>query len=302
MLIRVLALAALVFWAGAALVLSQIAWFRRSALADRLLPYSPGGMGASPSARPRGVGLRPTVASLAGRWGRRLASTMGVQEDAAVRLARIHSPLDASAFRLHQLGRVGLGAAGGIALAVLVRPPLSVAVLFAVGGPLLAFLLVEQRLAQASERRQRRVFLELPVISEQMAMLLGAGYSLGGAISRTAERGSGACAEDLAVVDGRIRQGLTEVAALREWSAQADVEALTRLVAVLALNREAGDLGRLIAEEARTIRRDVQRQVVEQIERRSQQVWVPVTVATLVPGAVLLAIPFIEALRLFSNA
>ena len=100
---------------------------------------------------------------------------------------------------------------------------------------------------------------------------------------------------------GRIRQGLTEVDALREWATVADVDALDRLVAVLALNREAGDLGRLVADEARSIRRDVQRELIEQIERRAQQVWIPVTVATLVPGVVLLAVPFIEAMRLFST-
>jgi hypothetical protein len=46
----------------------------------------------------------------------------------------------------------------------------------------------------------------------------------------------------------------------------------------------------------------VQRELIEQIERRAQQVWIPVTVATLVPGAVLLAVPFLEALRLFSTS
>ena len=71
---------------------------------------------------------------------------------------------------------------------------------------------------------------------------------------------------------------------------------------MLALNRQAGDLGRLIGEEARSIRRDVHRELVETIERRAQQVWVPVTVATLVPGLIFLAVPFVEALRLFSTA
>ena len=64
---------------------------------------------------------------------------------------------------------------------------------------------------------------------------------------------------------------------------------------------QAGDLGRLIADEARAIRRDVHRELIETIERRGQQVWIPVTVATLVPGVIFLAVPFIEALRLFSN-
>ena len=81
----------------------------------------------------------------------------------------------------------------------------------------------------------------------------------------------------------------------------ADVAALDRLVSVLALNRQAGDLGRLIGDEARAIRRDVHRQLVETIERRGQQVWIPVIVATLVPGVIFLAVPFIDALRQFAN-
>jgi hypothetical protein len=66
----------------------------------------------------------------------------------------------------------------------------------------------------------------------------------------------------------------------------ADVGALHRLVGVLALNRQSGDLGRLIGEEARVIRRDVHRELIETIERRGQQVWIPVTVAALVPGVI----------------
>ncbi|MGH9085051.1 MAG: type II secretion system F family protein, partial [Acidimicrobiales bacterium] len=181
------------------------------------------------------------------------------------------------------------------------RPPLGIAILFLAGTPVLAFLLVERQLIAASDLWKRRLLLELPIVSEQLGMLLGAGYSLGGALNRLGARGAGVCGHDLVAVCGRIRQGLTEVEALREWSDRADVDALDRLVGVLALNSETGDLGRLVAEEARSIRRDVHRELLAEIERRAQQVWIPVTVATLVPGAILLAIPFIEALRLFSS-
>ena len=95
----------------------------------------------------------------------------------------------------------------------------------------------------------------------------------------------------------RTRQGVDETTALREWADLAGVEAVERLVSVLALNREATDLGRLIAEEARTIRRDVQRELIETMEKRGQQVWIPVTVATLVPGVIFIAIPFTQALE-----
>ena len=140
------------------------------------------------------------------------------------------------------------------------------------------------------------------MISEQIGMLLSAGYSLGTALDRVARRGTGACAQDLARVGRRVRQGLSDADALQEWAELADVAAVDRLVGVLSLNRDTGDLGRLIAEEARSIRREVQRQLTAQIERRAQQVWIPVTVATLVPGTIFLAVPFLQAMRLFAGS
>ncbi|MGK2947099.1 MAG: type II secretion system F family protein [Acidimicrobiales bacterium] len=300
---RLLAASAGVLFVGAVLVLSELRWFSRPSLTERLRPYVPGGM----ATRAGGGGalsvasFREVIGPLARALGTRAAASLGVSEDVSLRLRRIHAPLGVTDFRVRQLGWTGAGFALGGLLAVALRLPLPLTLLFVVGGPVLAFLVVEQQLAAASSRRQRQVFLELPVVSEQLGMLLGAGFSLGAALNRLASRGGGACAQDLAEVCGRIRQGLSEVEALREWAALADVDAVHRLVGVLALNREAADLGRLIGEEARGIRREVQRELIEQIERRSQQVWVPVTVATLVPGAMLLAVPFIEALRLFSE-
>jgi Flp pilus assembly protein TadB len=295
-------LVGLALFVGATMLLSQLRWFRRRPLVDRLAPYVPGG----PAVRRRGPVLSAAsfgevVAPLARAVGEAVARVFGVTESLAVRLDRVHSPLDVTAFRLRQAGWAvaGLVAAAVLAAAARLRGP--VALGFVLAGPVLAFLVVEQQLATASARWQRRIFLELPVVAEQLGMLLGAGYSLGAALSRLAARGAGACGRDLVRVTGRIRQGLTEVEALREWAAVADVDALRRLVSVLSLNRQAGDLGRLISDEARSIRRDVHRELVETIERRGQQVWIPVTVAALVPGVIFLAVPFIEALRLFSN-
>jgi hypothetical protein len=102
-------------------------------------------------------------------------------------------------------------------------------------------------------------------------------------------------------VVNRIRQGLSESDALQEWADLAAVDELRRLVGVLALNRQGGDLGRLVAEEARSMRREAHRRDIELIERRAQKVWVPVTVATLVPGVMFMAVPFITALRDFAS-
>jgi Flp pilus assembly protein TadB len=190
--------------------------------------------------------------------------------------------------------------AAGALVAAATRPPAVVALVLLAGAPALAYLWLEQRLSAASASWRRQVARELPVVTEQLAMLLSVGFSLGAALNRLAARGKGSCARDLRHVCGRIRQGLSELEALREWAAVASVPALDRLIPVLSLSRESSDLGRLLSEEARAIRNDAQRELIETIERRSQQVWVPVTVAALLPGVVFMAIPFIEALRLFS--
>lgn len=301
---RVLVPAFAVAWAGVTLLLSQLRWFSRPRLAERLQPYAPTPSDGSGPGLLSVESFRDVLAPLARSAGTRIARLFGVSEELALRLRRIHSPLDVTEFRLRQVGWSTAAFGVGALLVLAVRPPGALAIVV-VGGPALAaFLVLEQQVAAASQERQRRLVLELPVVAEQLAMLTSAGYSLGAALNRIAARGDNAsvAVQDLRQVCARIRHGLTEVDALREWAALMRVDALDRLVPVLALNSEASDLGRLVSAEARAIRRDLHRGLVETMERRGQQVWIPVTVATLVPGVVFMAIPFIEALRVFSGS
>ena len=202
-----------------------------------------------------------------------------------------------TSFRVRQLGS---SLAAAIAAAVLctatgATPPITIAML--IGAPVLAFLVVEQHLATRSAEWQHRLTMELPLVAEQLGMLLSSGYSLGTAMARLAQRTNGLCSHGLAGVTRRVRQGVSEIDALREWSTLADVAALERLVGVLALNHEASDLGGLISAESRSVRRQVQRELIEVIEKRSEQVWIPVTVATLLPGVIFMAVPFIGAMQ-----
>jgi hypothetical protein len=299
---RLVLLCGLAAWAGTTLLLGQLPWFSRPHLTDRLRPYVPTSPDRSTRAGLLSVqSFREIIGPLSQSFGSKLARLFGISEELSVRLQRVHADMDVAAFRVREVGWTAVGFGTGVVVAIAARPPFAAAALLIAGGPALAYLIVEQQLAARSAAWQRRVFLELPVVSEQLAMLLSAGYSLGAALNRVADRGTGACARDLEQVRRRVRQGLTEIEALREWAAVVRVPALDRLIPVLALNREASDLGRLVSEEARAIRRDVHRELIETMERRSQQVWIPVTVATLVPGVIFLTIPFIEALRQFAG-
>jgi tight adherence protein C len=299
---RLIIVAAVVGWVGIALLLSTLRWFSRPGMADRLRPYSPGGLGPAARRGRLGAGsFRDVVGPVAERFGESVGRLFGVSEELDARLRRCHSPLTVAAFRTRQLGWTTAAFGVGLLVAITARPNPFIALLIVTGLPLLAFLVLEQQVQSQSQRWQRRVFLELPIVTEQLGMLLSAGYSLGGALNRLAGRTRGATGQDLQRVCGRIRQGLTEMQALREWAELVRVEAVDRLVAVLSLNREAADLGHLISEEARAMRADAHRELIEIIERRSQLVWIPVTVATLLPGVVFIAIPFIQAMNLFTT-
>lgn len=298
---RLLVLAALACWAGSTMLLAELRWFRRISLVERLRRFAAAADREVARSRPlSAASFRDVIGPLVSGSAERLVAVLGVDEELAVKLQRIHAAVDPMAFRLRQAAWSGGALVGATAAMLAVAPPAPLALLFVAGAPLLAFLVVEQQVATASSRRQRRLFHELPVFMEQLGMLLGAGFSLGSALSRLADRGNGVIAEDLVRVTNRIRQGLSETQALREWAALAGVIELDRLVTVLALNHAGADLGRLVADEARAVRREAHRRTLEIIERRGQLVWIPVTVATLVPGVVFMAVPFIEALHNFA--
>lgn len=298
---RLLLLSALLLFAGTTVLFGEVRWFARPRLTDRLRRFAPASTPtAGRAALLTAASFRDVAAPLAQSVGDAIARLLGVEEDLRLRLQRLHSPLDPASFRVRQIGAAGaaLGLSALVTLTMAMPPVL--ALLLLGGGPLLVVLLAEQRLLTACRRRQEQLFHELPVVAEQLGMLLGAGYSLTASISRLARRSHGAAAADLLRVGNRVRQGLSESDALLEWASIARVREVDRLVDVLVLDRQGADLAQLVAQEARAMRGEAHRRTLEQIERRNQLVWVPVTVATLVPGVLFIAIPFIAALREFA--
>lgn len=288
-------LAGVAMFSGALVLLAGVRQLRRTPLAERLAPYAP--PTTSGPRRTTGPGaVSEMLSPLADSFGRRLGRASGIRTDLDTRLVRAGRTVPASDFRMAQFTRVLAAFASVAVLLVLARPGVGVTLLALVGIPLLVALAQEQLLDNEARRRTATIELQLPVVAEQLGILLGAGLSLSSAMDRVARRSNGVVAEDLAAVVRKTRQGRSEIDALREWSDTTEAEGLARLVGVLALHREAADLGSLISVEARGIRAATHRQLLETIERRAQLVWVPVTVATLVPGLLLIGVPFVSAM------
>ncbi len=300
-MMRVVIAASLGLWVGLTMLLSVTPWGKRISLAERLRPHAPGNPGRATAGLLSAESARQSLGPLASSVGTRVAALFGVHEDLETRLRRVHAPIDGTEFRLRQVGfsTAALGLAVGLTLVFSLPVPLIALAL--IGAPVGAFLAIEQQLSLQSSRWKRRLFLESPVIADQIAMHLAAGASLANALARVTQRGSGAVAADLSVVLLRIRQGLSEADALREWADVADVPEVSRLVSVLCLHGEAGDLERIVSDEARSLRREVHRELISSIESRNQQVWIPVTVSALIPGVIVLAVPFLAAVRSFAS-
>jgi len=293
---RLMTMAAVIAGVGVTVLLSQFRWAHRLDLVERLRPFAPGGLRAGGGRRGGSHSLRDVLGPLATGLGSRLARVLGTADDLGARLARAHSPVDPGAFRMRQVGWATAGLLAASVVGFVLGPPPLVTLLLVTLTPLLGFLFPEHRLSSACADHQRRISLELPIVAEQFGMLLSSGYSMTAALDRVAARTEGACALDLRRAMARIRQGLSPTDALNEWAEVADVDELRQFVSILVLHEDAGDLGRLISNEARAMRRGSQRELLARIERRSQQVWIPVTVAALVPGVLFLAIPFVSAL------
>jgi hypothetical protein len=289
-------IAAGVLWVGATLILSGVRPLHRPSLIRRLRPYLAGGAAVTPG----GPEQLHAALLLVGERLDRLLRVVGPLPD---RLAQAHHPLDPGAFRFRQLSQAMLAlVAVGIAAAVApVGLPPVVVVITVLGTPIVVVALHEQTLAGAARRRTRQVVRELPTVAEQLAMLLGAGRSVPAAVAQLSDRGRGACADDLGRVARALHQGVGEAVALQAWADLRRVPAVSHLVGVLALAGEATDLERLVEQEAEAIRTDAHRDLLAALERRGQQVWIPVTVATLLPGSMVLLVPFLDALRLFAG-
>lgn len=291
-------IASALLWWGATLVLSSLGPVRRPGLRARLRPH----LGAGPG--DRGIPLRRRLAPLSLVVGERVGRALRVTEPLERRLRRVHHRLDPGTFRFRQLGHAiaGLAVAGVLATAAPAGLHPVVVLALVLGTPLAVFATHEHLVSELERRQARQVTRELPTVAEQLGMLLASGRSVAAAIAHLGSRGRGPLTDDLRRVTRQVQQGGDERTALREWADLRRSPGITHLVGVLTLAGETADLDHLVEQESDAIRAEAHRELLADLERRSQQVWVPVTVATLLPGSLLLLVPFLDALRLFAGA
>ncbi len=284
------------FW-----LLSQTRHFTRLTLTERLLPYSRSAQRNQPSHSY----VSTSSLSDIGRWfslaTQRIMRSLGITSRLEVRLRLAGRTESAQDVQLRQI-LLSLAVFGGTTLSLgasgISTPA---ALVFGLGAGALAYLLYEQQLSNQVTRRREQLRLELPIVAEHLATLLGAGYSLGSSISHCSTRIRGVAGESLRELRDRTRAGVPLNDALADWADRDDLGSLRRFLGVLSLDHDTPDLATLVRNQAVEIRQEAHRQRNALLDKRSQQVWIPITVATLVPGVIFLLIPFLHAINLVTG-
>ncbi len=273
-------------WAGLWVSADAVAGFRIPTLARRLNPAPPA--------------TAPWTESI-GRVVEWVVARLGVHSELSQRLARAADHRSIEAFRAAQIVTALVSSTLAAGIAALVHAPQPATLGLGVLVAVVAVLAHEQLLVERGDKRRVTSELELPVVAEQLAILLSSGSSVGTALAWVAQRGDGVLAAEFRTMHEHVAHGADQNQALEALGTRLGSERVRRLCLLLSLNHRTSDLGHLVAQEAAVQRREGHRELLADLERRSQQVWIPITLAALVPGSMVLAIPLLDSLRAFNQ-
>lgn len=210
------------------------------------------------------------------------------------RLQLLGRPGTTGAFRLGQFVAAALGmvvsgaamagaAARGHGSAVMALPII-------VLGALVGAALWDQVLTLRSRSRQRALDSQVPDASELLALAVGAGESVPGALERVARISSTDLAHELSLTGAEIRWGTPVSRALGDLAARNDSPALDRLCQTLITSIERGSpLAAVLHDQSRDIRESARQRLMEEGGRREIAMLVPV-VFLILPITVLFAL------------
>lgn len=220
-----------------------------------------------------------------------LGSTTGSVERRLVLLGR---PGTLGAFRLQQFACAVLGMVVAAALVAAVGPrggagSVLMLVLTLVGA-LTGAAGWDQVLGVRARTRQQLLDAQVPDASELIALSIGAGESVPGALSRVARASTSSLASELEATAAEIRLGRPVSRALQDLTARNDSPSLDRLCLTLVTAIERGTpLAGVLHDQARDIREASRQRLMEDGGRREIAMLFPV-VFLILPVTVLFAL------------
>lgn len=188
----------------------------------------------------------------------------------------------------------------GAAAAIVLFPgeaSVPIAALGAASGAALAWL--AQNWVSNRRRKHRTDEVDHAIVSllEQVHLKLVNGNSLNAALASA----EGVANSDVALLQNLLRSGLDLETAASFWLEEFDTESKRRLTDLFLAKTTTSETLALLSALISQLKKEQRFSLVGEIERRNQLVWIPVTIAVLVPGMIFIAIPLEATLHSLLN-
>ena len=291
------ALVGLAFSAGLLLVWRRTPARRRNGLEDRIGPYVRDLPGVGPSvAVVTAPGPRDAVSlarAAVAHGGAVLDRLFGGSASVQRRLVRSGSVTSSQEYRAEQVAWGLGGAFAGLLLGTVLWVRRDAAPLLTALFPIIGVTGMACRdwwLTRAVQRREQRILAELPTVADLLALALNAGEATGAALERVCRLSQGELSRELATAVAETRAGTPIATALQRVADRTEVTALVRFVDGMVIALERGTpLADVVREQARDVRADSIRAVIESAGRKEIGMLVPV-VFLILPVTVVFAL------------
>ncbi len=282
---------------GVLLVVSWVAARRPPRLADRIGPFV-GALAAESVGR--GPGDVPSLLLELVRSP--AAHTPSGDRESAVRLQRAGRRAGPGQYRLERLVWSALGAAGGLAVAVLLAVGGSSAlglVILGGCGAVAGWAACDASLRRDVRVRQRTIEAQLPTLADLLALAVAAGASPVPALESAATTMTGPLGSEVTQAVNEVRSGRSIDAALRAMADRIGLASVQRLAEAILVALERGTpLAEVLRAQAADARAADRRRLMELAGRKDVLMLVPIVFLVL-PSIVLVAVyPGLQALRI----
>lgn len=184
----------------------------------------------------------------------------------------------------------------GITMATLImqmRAPGASFALGGAGGYIFSQITKQSFQRSAEKRRNGDLDFALGSLLEQVHLKVMNGRSVKTALLTVEDIEN----RDVRLLLGMLKSGLDLPQAANFWINDFDNPTKRRLVDILTSNATASETLVLVASLLEHLRNEQRFALIGEVERRNQLVWIPVTMAVLLPGMIFIAIPLEATLK-----
>lgn len=170
----------------------------------------------------------------------------------------------------------------------------------AIGG-LLPGVLTLLILERGALRTRASLSNRLPDLLERLSVSLNSGMSVSAALSLVSLDVASPWSPWLAQVVTSLSRGGSLGEELYLIARYLGDEVFARTAELLSSQTLSSELPQLLDAELDSCRRRQRLKLTEILEQRSQLVWIPVSIAILIPGSIILSIPLISSMKFFAG-